>query len=235
MGRIKIVFMGIVMLMFMSGCAKTLVMPAEMIQDRQACITEVQKTELKKAEKSTPTGPQISQFKDERNYVMAMAIEKLGEANKKAKESPFAHCDDAMIAWLKANGAIALSNNETVRKGFTVSGAVGGAWIIKDGVVETVGAIAGAGANNITVGEIHQTKSDDPILGEGGGRVDSGDQTINFTGNVASGQGMNAIDVDKAQHTNFKDAESNLDGSGNPSGVQQTDNDDIRNDVGLVN
>lgn len=88
-------------------------------------------------------------------------------------------------------------------------------------VSEWSSALASAASNgDINIGSINQTKSDDPTSGEGTGGGVEGSQVLNIgSGNVATGQGMTNETVDKAMHTTFKDAESNLDGSGSPSGV----------------
>ena len=120
------------------------------------------------------------------------------------------------------------------------SGLTGGMW----GIVGLAGAygltqVLQDGMNNgnttTTTGPINITKSDDPVSGEGGSTGSIGGQSVVIGGGYSlTDQAQWASQVDKNMNAAFKDADSNLDGSGNPSGIVIDDRaDGSGNETGL--
>jgi hypothetical protein len=85
---------------------------------------------------------------------------------------------------------------------------------------------AASSAGDISIGTLNATKSDDPILGEGGGTASvNGDQVINIGGTTSAGRSQLNSNVDKAIGTPL-DGDSNFDGNGNPTGIVIDDRND---------
>ena len=105
--------------------------------------------------------------------------------------------------------------------------------------IKTIGDIAEAGydaaGDTTQTGDIHITKSDDPVNGEGGSSGTIGGQSVVIGGGrAATDQAQIVNNVDKNQTTPIRDSDSNFDGSGNPSGIVIDDqNDGSGNDARL--
>lgn len=123
--------------------------------------------------------------------------------------------------------------------GLTTAIALPAAWVFTRGM-DMLGTMAAGQGDHITTGDNHFNNSNDPSADTGGSAGgNTGGQAVVFgSGGAATDQGQSfgkAVVVDKNQNTDFKDAESNLDGSGSPSGVVLSDDGDgANNEFGLV-
>lgn len=163
--------------------------------------------------------------------ILGIALEGAFSANKPPVQSPQEFCGIAVAAIAKGyHDKEAAQAGAWKVVGVTTVAAVGVGWIFSRSADVVEGLASGQG-DTITTGNISATKSDDPIGGEGGGASGSiGGQAINIgSGSSATDQAQamgSGVVVDKNQATNFKESSSNLDGSGNPSGVVLDDRGD---------
>lgn len=171
--------------------------------------------------------------------ILGIAIESLANQGPNRQMSPQEYCG-ASIAKIAQGYHDKEGKQADAWKAAGITGliALPTAWVFSRGI-DMVNDMAAGQGDQISTGNINVTKSDDPIGGEGGGASGSiGGQSINIgSGASASDQGQAlgaGTVIDKNQATTFKDAESNLDGSGNPSGVVLDDrNDGSDNEFGL--
>lgn len=172
--------------------------------------------------------------------ILGIAIESLANQGANKKQTPQEYCGNAVARIAQGyHDKEGKQADAWGKAGITGLIAIPAAWVFTRGI-DMVNDMAAGQGDQISTGNINVTKSDDPIAGEGGANGSIGGQSINIgSGASASDQGQAlgaGTVIDKNQSTTFKDAESNLDGSGNPSGVVLDDrNDGSNNDLGLTN
>lgn len=174
--------------MTLTGCQKTLIVPDAMAARATQCQLKVSETEKTKAENEERV--LVTSFKDESNMLVAMALEKLGDAAAKNTVSPFAVCGNEIIAWLEQNGAIKRSNNALVGKVISGTVVLAGIKITGDVVEGVIGSIAGSGASTVTQLENVSITNNG---GAGGGEGSHGGAaTMNTV--IGSGNKTNVLD-----------------------------------------
>ena len=172
-----VLVLGIILLLaFTAGCQKTLIVPDELIKDAQQCVVNVTATEKVKAEKRDVL---VTAFTDQDKMLVAMAIKELGGVAKSLAEkdgsSPYASCDDKIIAWLEQNGAIKRSNNSLVAKVISGTVILGGIKLTGDAIEGAIGAI-GTG-QNYTFNDLNLNNT----AGTGGAETAGGSAIMNTT------------------------------------------------------
>lgn len=129
---------------FIGGCASVQEVPQAMIDAENSCFTAVAEVKIAQAARSSTV--QIIEFKDERNYVMALAIEQLGKAASPVEVSAFVPCTLTVQAFLRESGQTARSMNAITSKAVGVLGVVGGIYV---GGQAIEGILAGAGSTYV--------------------------------------------------------------------------------------
>lgn len=221
----------------------------------QACIGDIEKEDAEReakktlvdvlpppadCSKATTASGQSSCYTNNTHMaaytILGLTIESMKE--EVVLESPQAFCARQVAAIAKGyHDKESRQSDAWKAAGITGLIAFPTAWVFSRGI-DMVNDMAAGQGDQISTGNINVTKSDDPTAGEGGGNGSIGGQSINIgSGASASDQGQAlgaGTVIDKNQATTFKDAESNLDGSGNPSGVVLDDrNDGSDNEFGL--
>lgn len=138
----KTLFTLLASVFILAGCASLDPVPQAMIDSENLCFKEVAKAQI--AEASASSSIKIVEFKDERNYVMALAIEKLGNAATPVQVSSFIPCTLTVQAYLRESGAAVRSANAITQKAVGAIGVVGGIWAGGEAISSILGAGVGA-------------------------------------------------------------------------------------------
>jgi len=177
-----IVLIVVILIAFFSiagGCAKPVMIPAEIMTAENECMREVAKVQI--STNAANMRQTTMQFKDERNAVLVIAIEALAKSNAQVAVSPFIPCTLTVQAYLRENGAVMRSNNDITKKAVGIVGVVGGIWAAGNALEGLVGL--GGATTNISGSRVVSGSSDSSASGAGLGTANT------FTDNGSAGQG----------------------------------------------
>lgn len=171
-----------------AGCATMEPVPQAMIDSENECFREVAKVQVANAARTSTI--QIVEFKDERNYVMALAIEQLGRAAGPVQVSEFIPCTLTVQTYLRESGQNVRSVNSITSKAVGVLGVVGGIWVggnALEGILGAAGATTNY-TNSRVISDSGNNNSGNFSASSSGEGLGTGNSYLDGSGSQQSGQ-----------------------------------------------
>ena len=200
----------ITFIVMLAGCAKPVMIPAELMAQENLCFHEVAKVQI--STNAANYRQTRVQFKDERNAVLVIAIEALAKSNAQVALSPFIPCTLTVQAFLRENGAINRSNNELAQKAIGATAIVGGIWVGGMALENVLGSITAGGATTInnsrvTSGNVGDGTFSSSGTGLGVGNTQGGGDTV---GGLYPRSQMDTVATDNGTNSNSGEAVINM-------------------------